>query len=261
MRLQNKVAVITAASKGLGKAVALRFAQEGAHVVLTSRNEANLQAAAEEIRQQTGSTNLLPVTVDVSKAEDITRLADLISQRFSAVDILVNNAGGPPAGRFLDFDDTAWQAAFDLNVMSVIRTTRALFPMLQKAGNAKIINCSSVVVDQPELDLTLSSTLRPAVSALTKLLSQDFAQYGIRVNSLLPGRIETDRVRDLDRFKAEKTGQSVEQIKTSFTRQIPLARYGDPTEFAGAALFLATDESGYITGQDLLIDGGFFKGY
>ncbi|HEU4964408.1 MAG TPA: SDR family oxidoreductase [Bacilli bacterium] len=260
MRLQNKIAVITAGSKGLGRAMALRFAQEGATVVLTSRNEEHLQQAAADIREQTGA-DVRTLAVDVSKKEDIARLVQTLAAEFSHLDILVNNAGGPPAGHFLDLDDEAWQAAFDLNVMSVVRITRALFPMLQKSGSGKIINCSSVVVDLPDLDLTLSSTLRPAVSALTKLLSQEFAPHGIRINSLLPGRIDTDRVKHLDHLKSEATGHSVAEVQSALTNQIPLARYGDPQEFANAALFLASDESSYITGQDLLVDGGFYKGY
>ncbi|GAX91932.1 SDR family oxidoreductase [Effusibacillus lacus] len=260
MRLDGKVAVVTAASKGLGKGIAKRFAQEGAKLVIASRSEEAIQAAAEEIRSLTG-TDVTALTVDVSKLEDIQKLIETVQTVHGTVDILVNNAGGPPAGTFLDFDDEAWQKAFDLNLMSVVRVTRGLLPLMMKKQAGRIINITSSGVKQPVPNLILSNSIRAAVNGLTKTLSQELAPYGILVNNLAPGRIDTDRVRELDRITADKAGITMEQAKENWTKQIPAGRYGTVEEFANAALFLASDESSYITGQIYVVDGGMVKGY
>ncbi|BCJ85883.1 SDR family oxidoreductase [Effusibacillus dendaii] len=260
MRLHGKTAVVTAASKGLGKGIALKFAQEGARLVIASRNEANIQATAEEIRNQT-KAEVIALAVDVARKEDIDQLVHTVQANFGALDILVNNAGGPPAGSFLDFDDEAWQNAFNLNLMSVVRVTRGLLPLMMKQKSGRIINITSGGVKQPIPNLILSNAIRAAVNGVSKTLATELAPYGILVNNLAPGRIDTDRVRELDQITASKTGASIEQVKGTWTQQIPLGRYGEVEEFANVALFLASDESSYITGQIYVVDGGLLKAY
>ncbi|MFC4769182.1 SDR family oxidoreductase [Effusibacillus consociatus] len=260
MRLQGKVAVITAASKGLGKGIALRFAQEGAKLVIASRDEQSIQAAAEEIRNITGA-EVTALAVDVSRKADIEKLIGTVRTTYGTVDILVNNAGGPPAGTFLDFDDEAWQNAFELNLMSVVRVTRGILPMMMHKNSGRIINITSAGVKQPIPNLILSNSIRAAVNGLTKTLSQELAPHGILVNNLAPGRIDTDRVRELDQIAADNTGLAAEAVKENWTKQIPVGRYGTVEEFANVALFLASDESSYVTGQIYVVDGGLVKGY
>jgi 3-oxoacyl-[acyl-carrier protein] reductase len=260
MRLRGKVAVVTAASKGLGKGIALRFAQEGASLVIASRNQEQIQAAAEEIRKQTGA-DVTAMSVDVSKKGDVDQLVEMVKSRYGTLDILVNNAGGPPAGTFFDFDDEAWQKAFELNLLSVVRITRGLAPLMIDKKQGRIINITSSGVKQPIPNLILSNSIRAAVNGLTKSLSQELAPHGILVNNLAPGRIDTDRVRELDQIAADKLGTSRDAMKDNWTKQIPLERYGVVEEFANVALFLASDEASYITGQIYVVDGGMVKGY
>lgn len=260
MRLQGKIAVITAASKGLGKSIAFRFAKEGAKLVIASRNEANIQAAAEEIRNATGA-EVTALAVDVSKKTDVDKLIETVTSTYGTVDILVNNAGGPPAGTFLDFTDEDWEKAFELNLMSVIRVTRGFLPMMMEKNYGRIINITSAGVKQPIPNLMLSNSIRAAVNGFSKTLSQEMAPFGILVNNLAPGRIDTDRVKELDQIAADKQGISQEAAKENWTKQIPLGRYGEVEEFANVALFLASDESSYVTGQIYVVDGGLVKGY
>lgn len=260
MRLQGKIAVITAASKGLGKGIALRFAQEGAKLLIASRNEENIRTTAEEIRKTTGA-EVIALAADVSKKTDVDNLIETVRASYGSLDILVNNAGGPPAGTFLDFADEAWEKAFELNLMSVVRVTRGLLPLMMEKRYGRIINITSAGVKQPIPNLILSNSIRAAVNGFSKTLSQEVAPYGILVNNLAPGRIDTDRVRELDQISADKLGISQEAAKDNWTKQIPLGRYGEVEEFANVALFLASDEASYISGQIYVVDGGLVKGY
>lgn len=259
-RLEGKVAVVTAASRGLGKAIALRFAQEGADLVIASRSQDAIEATATEIRQQTGA-KVIALAANVSQKEDIDRIVEAVTIGFGTVDILVNNAGGPPAGTFLDFDDQAWESAFELNLLSVVRLTRALLPIMMDKRYGRIINVTSSGIKQPVPNLVLSNSIRAAVNGLTKSLSQEVASYGVLVNTLAPGRIDTDRVRELDEINSAKQGITMEMAKENWSKQIPVGRYGEPAEFANVALFLASEESSYVTGQIYLVDGGLVKGY
>lgn len=260
MKLQGKTAVVTAASRGLGKGIALRFAQEGARLFIASRSEEAIRRAAEDIREQTGA-EVACLAADISRKEDVDRLLAAIRQNYGAVDILVNNAGGPPAGLFLELDDEAWRRAFDLNLMSVVRMTRGVVPLMKEKGGGRIINIISVSVKQPIPGLILSNAMRAAVAGLTKTLSTELAPYGILVNGLAPGRILTDRIRELDRATAARKGITPEQAAAEAEAGIPLGRSGTVEEFAGAALFLASDDGAYVTGQMLLVDGGMSRTY
>ncbi|OUN00007.1 MAG: 3-oxoacyl-ACP reductase [Paenibacillaceae bacterium ZCTH02-B3] len=260
MKLQGKTAVVTAASRGLGKGIALRFAREGARLFIASRSEAAIRRAAEDIRAQTGA-EVAWMAAHVSRREDVNRLLAAIRQKYGAADILVNNAGGPPAGTFFDFEDEAWQSAFDLNLMSVVRMTRGIVPLMKERGGGRIINILSTSIKQPNPNLVLSNVMRAAVAGLTKSLSLELAPYNILVNGLAPGRILTDRIRELDIVAAERRGISPEQAAAEAEAGIPLGRSGTVEEFAGAALFLASQDGSYVTGQMLLVDGGMTRTY
>lgn len=257
LQLRGRVAAVAAASKGLGRASALALAQEGAHLVIFSRTEADLARTADEIRAETG-VQVLPVVGDAAIAGDVERFINAAKATFGRLDILVTNAGGPPGGSFDKFSDTDWYQAFDLSVMSVVRMIRQALPLLKVQGGS-IINIQSSSVKMPIADLTLSNSLRAAVAGLSKDLAIQLAPEGIRVNLVAPGRIETDRVRGLDKGRAAKLGISPEEFAKQYAAQIPIGRYGQPLELGRVVAFLASEAASYVTGQTLLVDGGMVK--
>ncbi len=258
--LTGKTVIVCASSSGLGKATALEFAREGAGVMLCSRRESELQRAAADIKAATGHEPRYTVA-DVTKAADITRLVEATVAAFGGMFALINNSGGPPAGTFDQFDDAAWQSAFELNLLSYIRTTRAVLPHLRKAGGGRIVNFTSTSVKSPIENLILSNTFRTGVMGLTKTLSGELGPEGILLNVLGPGRIQTPRIEQLDSLRAQKTGVPVEQVRVDACKAIPVGRYGTPAEFAKLAVFLASPANTSITGQTLLVDGGMVKAY
>lgn len=257
--LKNKSVIVMAASKGLGKATALEFASEGAHVVISSRNEEELQATVEEIKQKTNNSNVYYQTCDVTNTDDIKNLVQFTVAKNGTVDVLVNNAGGPPAGGFEKFDDNAWQKAFELNLLSFIRAIREVLPYMQNQKRGHIINFTSSSIKQTLDNLILSNTFRAGVVGLAKSLSQELAKDNILINTIGPGRIATDRVAQLDEIRANNLGVSYEEIRSSTEESIPMGRYGLPEEFAKQAVFLCSGANTYVTGQTLLVDGGLVK--
>jgi 3-oxoacyl-[acyl-carrier protein] reductase len=257
--LTDKPVIVCASSTGLGKATALEFAREGARVMLCSRRETELQRAAADIKAATGNEPRTTV-VDVTKAADITRLVDATVATFGGLFALINNSGGPPAGTFDQFDDAAWQSAFELNLLSYVRTTRAALPHLRKGGG-RIVNFTSISVRGPIDNLILSNTFRTGVLGLSKTLANELGSDKILVNVLGPGRIQTGRIDQLDGIRANKSGVPIEQIRSEMARAIPLGRYGTPDEYAKIAVFLGSPANTYITGQTLMVDGGMVKAY
>jgi len=258
--LTDKPVLVLASSAGLGKATALEFAREGARVMLCGRRATELARAAAEIKAATGRAPRTTVA-DVAKAEDIARLVAGTAEAFGGIFALVNNSGGPPAGTFEQFDDAAWQGAFELTLLSYIRTTRAVLPHLRKAGGGRIVNFTSSSVKSPIENLILSNTFRTAVVGLTKSLATELAPDRILVNVIGPGRIDTERVAHLDQVRAAKSGASAQQVRTEAEKAIPVGRYGTPEEFARLVVFLASPANSYITGQTVLVDGGATKAY
>jgi len=256
--MAGNVAIVAAASGGLGKAIALRLAERGADVVVCSRDERRIEAAAEEIRDATGRT-VLAVAADVSRAEDITRVIERALAIRGRIDTLVTNAGGPPSGSFEDFDDAAWLSAHEINLLSVVRFVRGVLPTMKSQRSGSIVNVISTSVKQPLPGLILSNTYRSAVVGMAKTVAEEMAPYGVRVNNIAPGRIDTERVRSLDAIKAERTGVSLEEAKRQSAAAIPLGRYGEPREFANVAAFLASSEASYLTGVTLQVDGGLVR--
>lgn len=259
LQLKHKIVVVTASSKGLGKATALEFAKEGATLIVSSRNEETLSSAVEEIKQLTNNSNVLAKTCDMTSAEDINTLFTWVSAEFGGVDILINNTGGPTAGGFKDLADDDWLAAFEKNLLSYIRTTRAVLPHMQANNFGRIINISSSSTKEVIDGLILSNTFRSGMVGLTKSLAREYAKYNILVNTIGPGRIATDRVAELDNLAAVRQNVSIEDIVKRSEKLIPIGRYGQPEEFAKVVLFLASPANTYMTGQSLIIDGGMLK--
>ena len=258
--LTDKSALVLASSGGLGRATAIAFAREGANVTLFARREAECRQVQAEIKTQTGRDALV-VVGDLTKAADVTAAVEAAAARFGRLDILVNNCGGPPAGTFDAFDDAIWQNAFELTLLSYVRATRAALPHLRKAGRGWILNFVSSSVKAPLDLLLLSNTFRMGVIGLTKTLSGELGPQGICVNALGPGRVQTDRITQLDTARAKNAGTTIEQVRTDMAKAIPLGRYGDPEEFARTAVFLCSPANSYVTGQTLLVDGGMVKAY
>jgi 3-oxoacyl-[acyl-carrier protein] reductase len=237
--LEGKVALVTAASKGLGRAIATELAREGARVVISSRAEKALSKTAGEIGEETGA-EVDYRAADLTSAGDIEALVSHAVDRFGGVDVLVNNTGGPPAGTFEDLDDEAWQGAFEQVLLSLIRCVRGVLPFMRERGGGRIVNVASSSLKQPIENLTLSNTFRTGINGLAKDLSQDLAPDGILVNTLGPGRIWTARTQTMDASQAGSRGVPVEEVRGEFEARIPIGRYGMPEEFARVAAFLAS---------------------
>lgn len=260
LQLTDKPVIVCASSAGLGRAAALEFAREGAHVMLCGRREGELQKVVAQIKAETGRDAKF-TRADVSKPGDIAALVDATVAAFGGVFALVNNSGGPPAGVFDQFDDAAWQAAFELNLLSYVRTIRAVLPHMRKTGGGRIVNYTSSSVKSPLDNLILSNTFRMGVLGMTKTLASELGKDNVLLNVLGPGRIQTDRIDQLDAMRAQKTGMTVEQVRADTFKTIPLGRYGTPEEFARLTVFLASPANTYITGQTMLVDGGMVKSY
>jgi 3-oxoacyl-[acyl-carrier protein] reductase len=253
--LTGKVAMVAGASRGLGYAVARGLAAEGALVSMSSRDAEAISAAAQRIQKETGGT-VLAVACDVQKPKDIAAWNQATLDRFEGIDMLYTNSGGPPPGATLSFDDAAWQRAFELLLMSAVRMIRLAVPSMAMRGGGSIVLPTSSSIKEPIANLALSNILRGAVSSLAKTLAIELAAKKIRVNQLVPGRIDTDRVRELDEANSKRTGITVEEQQKKMAAAIPLGRYGEATEFANAAVFLLSDAASYITGSTLQVDGG-----
>ena len=259
LQLTGKCALVTGASRGLGYATALGLAQEGCKVVINSRNPDNLARAAETIVRQTGSM----VAGVAGNAADPAMPAQLVQETFEklgGLDLLVTNTGGPPAGKFIDFDDAAWQQAVELSLLSHVRLIRAALPYLRQSPIASVLTITSYSVKQPIANLVLSNSVRAATVGLTKSLALELGAEGIRFNSILPAWTETERVVELMSHRARVNGTTVDEEITRQCKDSPLGRMAQPVEFANAAVFLLSPAASYITGVMLSVDGGMYKG-
>ncbi|MBE2271973.1 MAG: SDR family oxidoreductase [Anaerolinea sp.] len=256
--LRNVRVLVTAASQGLGKAAARRFSLEGAVVVINSRRLDELQATAAEINAESGNP-VFTIAGDVSDPAQAAKIVKNAAEMLGGLDVLVTNAGGPPSGGFEDFDVEQWEQSTRLVVFSVVSLIKAAIPYLKESDRAAILAVQSVSVKQPVYNLTLSNAIRPAVIGLIKSLSQELGPSGIRVNAILPGNTETDRIVDLMKARGVKnnTSEAIEREKAY--ADIPLRRFGQTDEFANAAVFLCSPAAGYINGVMLPVDGGVIK--
>jgi len=256
--LKDKVALVTASSKGIGKAIATGLAQEGARLSLCARDAARLHATTDELRA--GGADVLATVGDVSRPADIERIVGATLSRFGQIDILVCNAGGPPPGNFRDFlTDAPWEQAFQQNLMSVVRLARLVIPSMQQRKWGRIITVTSISAKEPLSGLILSNVMRAGVTGLVKSLATELAPDGILVTNILPNLVLTDRIRSLMQHNAEKAGATVDQMLADAARNIPLGRIAAPEEFAQMAVFLASERASYLTGVSISIDGGAMK--
>ena len=257
--IKDRAAVVTGASRGLGRAVAERLAREGAHVLVNARSPDALDAAAREIASKTGR-RIVALAGNVAGEGFCAALADRCVAEFGRLDILVANAGGPPPGGVDDFAPEAYRAALDLNLMSTVQLTLAALPHLRDNGWGRIVAITSVAVKQPVRGLLLSNTARPGVVGFIKTISRDLAAEGILCNVAAPGFIHTARVESLLAAQADARGATREDVLEGITADIPAGRIGRPGEFADAVVFLASEAASYITGHTLQIDGGLVQG-
>lgn len=256
--LRGKVALVAAASQGLGRAVAEELAAEGASLVLCARREKELSEVANSITQKTG-VSVLSVPADLSLTEDINRTVDKGIERFGSINILVTNTGGPPTGRFETLSRESWEQATNLLLMSVLELTRLVLPGMKEAGWGRILNITSIAVKQPVENLILSNSLRAAVTGFARTLANEVGEFGITVNNILPGYTLTERVEQLAESVAEKEKVAPEEIKRRWEKEIPMKRLGTPREFAALAAFLVSERASYITGSSIAVDGGWIR--
>jgi 3-oxoacyl-[acyl-carrier protein] reductase len=257
--LAEKVVVVMASSKGLGKATALEFAKENATVIISSRSQEALEETRKEIEQRTGNKNIHLRVCDMSKEHDISSLFQFVIQKFGRIDILINNTGGPKAGGFSAVDDADWFNAFERNLLSYIRTARAVLPHMKKQQFGRIINISSSSTKEVIDGLILSNTFRAGMVGFSKTLAREVANDNIMVNTIGPGRIATDRVAELNQIAADREQVPIEKIIQKSESEIPIGRFGEPEEFGKIVVFLASSANSYLTGQSLVIDGGLLK--
>ncbi|OKS88499.1 SDR family oxidoreductase [Mucilaginibacter polytrichastri] len=251
LKLSNKIAIVLAASKGLGKAIATTLANEGATVVISSRNIDQLNEAAAEIEKLT-RREVTCIAADVSNPADIESLIRQTVDKFGTIDILINNTGGPPFDKFENFNDEAWKKAFDDILLAFARNSRLALPYLKKSDTGgRIINIVSGSIKSVLENSVLSTAMRMGVVGMAKLMADEFGPYNITVNNVAPGLILTDRIK----HTLPKDVNPDEAIKQK-TKSIPLGRIGKPEEFAAAVAFLASEQASYISGVTLQVDGG-----
>jgi 3-oxoacyl-[acyl-carrier protein] reductase len=256
--LQNKIALVAAASSGLGRAVAEELAAEGASLVICGRTTTSVTETAAAIADKTGA-HVLAVTSDVSVPGNVQQLVESGITRFGRIDILVTNAGGPPAGNFENITQDEWEAATRLTLYSAINLARLVLPGMKARRWGRILNITSIAVKQPVEGLLLSNSLRAAVTGFARTLANEVAADGITVNNILPGYTRTERVEELASMMAAKQGITAQAFKAKWESEIPMKRLGEPHEFAALAAFLVSERASYITGTSMQVDGGWIR--
>ncbi len=257
--LNDARALVAASSRGLGFATAMVLAKEGCNVVVNGRDPSKVKSAAETISKESGR-RVVGIAGDVSQPAIPADLINKAVQALGGLDLLVTNAGGPAAGAFDSLDESAWESAVNLSFLSHVRLVRAALPHLRKSNRASVLTMTSYTVKQPLMNLVLSNSVRLATIGLTKSLALELGSEGIRFNSILPATIETDRVRELAAFRAQKNGTSIEAELAKDAEKSVFGRMGRPQEFGNAAAFLLSPAASYLTGVMLVIDGGQYKG-
>jgi 3-oxoacyl-[acyl-carrier protein] reductase len=258
--IQGRVALVTAASQGLGKACAMGLAREGARLAICARGADRLERTAKEIMATTGA-EVFWCQADMASAVEIQRCLDETREHFGRIDMLVTNAGGPPPGYFMDFTDDDWLAALNLNLLSTIRLIRGVLPQMRAQQWGRIVNITSVTVKQPLETLILSNVSRAGVVTLSKTLSNQCAKDNVLINTVCPGIILTDRVDQVVENLAQTQRIDKDAALQRYVQPIPMGRPGQPQEFAELVVFLCSERCSYVTGTVTQIDGGFVQGY
>ncbi|MGH9747821.1 MAG: SDR family oxidoreductase [Candidatus Acidiferrales bacterium] len=257
--LKGRVAIVAAASKGLGRAVAEEFAREGCQIAICARTAEELERTSREIEKASGGS-VFRQAFDVTNFEAVSSFVDAVETRFGRIDICVTNAGGPPAKKFLDITLEEWRAAVDLTLLSTVYFAREVLPRMQKNRWGRLLTITSVTVKQPIGGLLLSNSLRAAVTGLAKTLANEFGPSGITVNNVCPGYTLTERLDELAEKQAQMEGVSREQIFAAWSSEIPIGRLARPAEFAALVAFLASERASSINGTTIAVDGGWVKG-
>jgi 3-oxoacyl-[acyl-carrier protein] reductase len=248
--LKDKTAFVAASSQGLGKAVAMELAKEGANVIINGRNKESLEKTKAEIEQQTGAS-VLALVGDLSVSAETKRIIGEALEAYDSVDILVTNTGGPPSGKFEQFKEQDWYNAYKTLLASAVALINGFLPGMKQRRSGRIIAITSQAVKQPVSNLILSNSVRASVAGLIKTLSIEVGEYNITVNNVMPGYTETDRLKHL--------AEANSSFESTAKAEIPLGRFGKPEEFAAAVTFLASERAAFITGVSLAVDGGWVK--
>lgn len=256
--LQGKIAVVLAASSGIGQGIATVLAQEGCQLAICARDQSRLDAVADEIRLST-KANVLAKPCDVASPESLDTFLDSVFAAYGRVDILVNNSGGPAVGQCFDFTDRDYESAFNLVLMSKVRACRRVVPAMIHNGWGRIINIESTSVKSALENMVLSNVFRSASTSFAKTLSMEVASSGIRVHTVMSGPMMTNRVNELGNLAAAKRGIALDEWKREAELATPLGRFGAPTEFGEFVAFLSSERAAYMNGTCIAFDGGVLK--
>ena len=259
LQLKGKVALVLASGSGIGAGVAKELASEGAKVMMMGHTKKKLSQKTAQIIKETGNKNVINFAGDLTDINSIKELIKKTQEKLGPVYALFNNAGGPPAGKILSFSDKDWYYAFDLTLLSYVRVMKLVIPQMKKGGEGRIVNSTSSSIKSVLPNLGLSNTMRAGIVGLSKTISQEEGKNKILCNVTAPGTILTDRVKSLNKIRAQKQNKTALQVEKESIQEIPLGRYGKPSEYSKLVAFLLSPLNTYITGQSILIDGGMVK--